>query len=94
MITDPAKNRVRSLRDPLKKMSKSHPDSRSRIELTDSPDEIWEKVKKSVTDCKSAVEYEPETRPGVSNLVALHALSQGKSYDQVCQENTHLETGQ
>lgn len=84
---------MRSLREPLKKMSKSHPDPRSRIELTDSADEIVEKVKKSVTDFTSEVTYEPETRAGVSNLVALHALSEGKTFQQVCDENRHLDTG-
>lgn len=77
----------------MKKMSKSHADSRSRIELTDSPDEIVEKVKKSVTDFTSEVTYNPEERPGVSNLIALHALSEGKTFQQVCDENRHLDTG-
>ncbi|XP_054263604.1 tryptophan--tRNA ligase, mitochondrial [Macrosteles quadrilineatus] len=94
IIEDSARNRVRSLREPLKKMSKSHTDPKSRIELTDTPDQIVGKVKKAVTDFTSAVSYDPVNRPGVSNLVALHALSAGKTFQQVCDENAHIQTGQ
>ena len=74
-------------------MSKSHADPKSRIVLTDPADVIFEKIKKAVTDLTSAVTYDEETRPGVSNLIALHAYSMGKTFDEVCSENTHLDTG-
>lgn len=47
--------RIRSLRDPSKKMSKSDPDEKSRICLTDSPDTIVKNIKKAVTDFTSEV---------------------------------------
>lgn len=52
-LSDSYSSRLRSLRVPTKKMSKSEPDPRSRINLLDSPDEISEKLKKAVTDCRS-----------------------------------------
>ena len=58
-------------------MSKSEQDPRGRIELTDSPDIIRDKIKKSVTDCTSNITYEPDNRPGVSNLVDIHAALTG-----------------
>lgn len=88
-----ARSRVRSLREPDKKMSKSHKNPNSRIELTDTPDMILEKVKKAVTDCTSAITYNPEERPGVSNLISIHALVTGKSFQEVCEENSHIDTG-
>ena len=55
MIADDLSCRIRSLRDPSKKMSKSDVDPKSTIFLTDTPDQIFEKIKKSVTDCTSEV---------------------------------------
>lgn len=43
-------DRIRSLRDPAKKMSKSDPDPKSRLILTDSDDNIRLKIRKAVTD--------------------------------------------
>uniref|UniRef100_A0A1B6DU64 Tryptophan--tRNA ligase, mitochondrial n=2 Tax=Clastoptera arizonana TaxID=38151 RepID=A0A1B6DU64_9HEMI len=93
LIEDSNRSRVRSLREPDKKMSKSHQDPKSRIELTDSTDSIVEKFKKAVTDCTSQITYEPNLRPGVSNLISLHSLSSGKTIQQICDENSHIDTG-
>lgn len=85
--------RLRSLRKPENKMSKSEPDPKSRIGLTDSPDEITEKIKKAVTDFTSAVTYDPENRPGVSNLIMIHSLCSGQSPEEICESVKHLDTG-
>lgn len=47
--------RIRSLREPEKKMSKSDTDSKSCIYLTDTEDSITKKIKKAVTDFTSEV---------------------------------------
>lgn len=60
-----------SLRDPLLKMSKSRGDSRSRILLGDSPEDIHRKVKHALTDSIPGVSYDPVGRPGVSNLLKI-----------------------
>ena len=61
--------RVMSLRNPLQKMSKSDNQELSRINLTDSSDEIRNKVRKAVTDSTGRITYDQTTRPGVSNPV-------------------------
>lgn len=43
------------------------------ITITDSPDDIALKIRRAVTDFTSEVTFDPETRPGVSNLVTIHA---------------------
>ncbi|XP_050431994.1 tryptophan--tRNA ligase, mitochondrial [Adelges cooleyi] len=86
-------SRIRNLRDPTKKMSKSHPDPRSRIEITDAPDVIREKIKKAVTDCTSEVTFDPVNRPGVSALIAMHSLVTESLPEEICEENTLLDTG-
>lgn len=66
-LISPAK-RVMSLVDPATKMSKSHPNPKSRILLTDSDQEISSKIKSAITDSEYKFSYDPEKRPGVSNL--------------------------
>ncbi|CAG9767532.1 unnamed protein product [Ceutorhynchus assimilis] len=86
-------SRIKSLRDPLKKMSKSDPDEKSRICLTDTPDTIVRNIKKAVTDFTSEVTFDPENRPGVSNLISIHSFATGKTVEQICKEAEHLDTG-
>lgn len=58
-----------SLKDPMAKMSKSHTNPNSRILLTDSEETIRTKIKAAVTDSMDSITYDPEGRPGVSNLI-------------------------
>lgn len=60
-----------SLTEPIKKMSKSDVNPKSRILITDSRDEIQKKVKTALTDSIEGVSYDRANRPGVSNLVDL-----------------------
>lgn len=69
-ILSPAK-RVMSLKEPTKKMSKSDPDLKSRILITDERDVIQAKLKSALTDSIEGVSYDREARPGVSNLIDL-----------------------
>lgn len=81
-----------SLRDPLQKMSKSDPQPLSRILLTDGPDTIWEKLKKSMTDSELGVSYDPKNRPGVSNLIEIYAHMQRRDdFGAIAQEWENLE---
>lgn len=93
ILEDGIQCRLRSLRKPENKMSKSEPDSRSRIGLTDSPDDIVEKIKKAVTDFTSEVTYDPDGRPGVANLIMIHSLCTGQTPEDICKSVTHLDTG-
>lgn len=76
----------------MKKMSKSSNDPKGRIEIMDEPDILLKKIKKSVTDFTSEVTFEPETRPGVSNLVMIHSLITGKTTDDIVEEAKGLDT--
>ena len=71
-IITPTK-RVLSLRDPTSKMSKSAPDVNSRILVTDTPQQVANKIKKAVTDAERSLAYDPKRRPGVSNLLSILA---------------------
>ncbi|CAH0694388.1 unnamed protein product [Spodoptera exigua] len=94
LLADDGSDRLRSLRDPNKKMSKSDTDPKSRILLTDPDDVIELKIRKAVTDFTPQVTFDPETRPGVSNLVSIHCLAEDKLPEEVVQEAEGLSTAQ
>ena len=67
--------RIMSLRDGNAKMSKSDPSEQSRIHLTDSDDEIAQKIRKARTDPDPLPDdpAELEQRPEAKNLVGIMA---------------------
>ncbi len=73
--------RVMSLADPTKKMSKSIPNG--CLYLSDSPAVIGDKIKRAVTDSFSTIEFDPEKRPAVSNLVLIYSEFSGLSTDDL-----------
>lgn len=76
--------KVLSLGTPEKKMSKSDPQKMSTIYLNDEPDVIRKKIRKSLTDSISdRFYYDPENRPGVSNLIIILSGIQGKSITEI-----------
>src|SRR5690348_6523745 len=77
--------RVMSLRDGKAKMSKSDPSDMSRIHLTDSDDEIAQKIRKAKTDPEPlpADEDGLENRPEAKNLVGIYSEVTGETIEQV-----------
>lgn len=71
--------RVMSLQEPTRKMSKSDPED-TYIAMLDAPDVIRRKLRRAVTDCDGAVRYDPENKPGVSNLMSILATLTGQSF--------------
>lgn len=84
--------KVKSLRDPSVKMSKSDPDKLATVRITDSPEEIVQKFRKAMTDFTSEVTYEPTCRAGVSNLVAIHAAVASLPIEEAVQQGAGLDT--
>ena len=74
VIQGPA-TRVMSLRDGTKKMSKSDPSDLSRINLTDSADDIAKKIRKAKTDADGLPSHNDgiKDRPEAANLVGIYA---------------------
>ncbi|XP_030567558.1 uncharacterized protein LOC115767419 isoform X1 [Drosophila novamexicana] len=92
MIEENDGSRILSLREPSKKMSKSDQNPKGTINLSDTPDQIKEKIKKAVTDFTSDISYSPKIRPGVSNLVNIHAQVTGVDIATVVEEAKQLDT--
>ncbi|XP_045495436.1 tryptophan--tRNA ligase, mitochondrial isoform X3 [Colias croceus] len=94
LLPEDGSDRIRSLRDPSRKMSKSDSDPKSRVLLSDSDDTIALKIRKAVTDFTPQVTFDPENRPGVSNLITLHCLAADKLPEEVVEESEGLTTAQ
>ena len=73
--------RIMSLLDPEKKMSKSDPEE---LFLLDDPDTIRRKIKRAVTDSETEIRFDPENKPGVSNLLNIISSLTGESIDSIC----------
>jgi tryptophanyl-tRNA synthetase len=87
VITGPA-TRVMSLRDGLKKMSKSDESDNSRINLTDSADTIAQKIRKAKTDPDPIPTNKEEMkgRPEAENLINIYAALADDKIDTVMKE--------
>jgi tryptophanyl-tRNA synthetase len=77
--------RIMSLRDGTAKMSKSDPSDMSRINLTDSDDQIAQKIRKAKTDPEPLPEDPAglEGRPEAKNLVGIYSAVADQSIEQV-----------
>ena len=62
--------KIMSLQEPTRKMSKSDPEE-TFISLLDGPDAVRRKIKRAVTDSDGEIRFDPENKPGVSNLLSI-----------------------
>ncbi len=74
--------RVMSLADPTKKMSKSDPNPRATVLLTDEPNVIMKKFKSAVTDSEMSVRY-AEGKDGINNLMTIYSVITGYSFEKI-----------
>ncbi|MFT8736310.1 MAG: tryptophan--tRNA ligase [Zymomonas mobilis] len=80
--------RVMSLRNGSSKMSKSDPSDLSRINLTDSNDDIAQKIRKAKTDPDPIPENESglTDRPEAKNLLGIYSALKGVAINNVLQQ--------
>lgn len=78
--------RIMDLADPTKKMSKSDESDKGVIFLGDNPELAAKKVMSATTDDKAEVHFDKENQPGISNLLEILALLQGRSVQEVTNE--------
>jgi tryptophanyl-tRNA synthetase len=73
--------KIYDLQNPGTKMSKSGDSPAGIIWLMDEPSVIAKKVKSAVTDTDSEIRFDPEGKPGVSNLLTLLSLATSQSVE-------------
>jgi tryptophanyl-tRNA synthetase len=69
--------KVYDLQNPMSKMSKSGESPQGIVWLLDEPAVTAKKIKSAVTDMDRDIRFDPENKPGVSNLLGILALLSG-----------------
>ncbi len=85
----PEKNsggRIMSLQDPTKKMSKSDDNAKGYISMLDEPKAIAKKIRSAVTDSSGIIEYDPEEKPGISNLLVIYSSVTDYSIEELAEK--------
>ena len=67
-------------------MSKSAENPKGVIKLLDDIDDVRKKIMKAATDSESIVRFDPENKPGVSNLMGIYAALTYKSMEDIEEE--------
>jgi tryptophanyl-tRNA synthetase len=73
--------RIMDLQEPTNKMSTTLSSEQGAVYLTDTSDGIRKKFKSAVTDSGREVRYDPEEKPGVSNLLEIMNVATGEPID-------------
>lgn len=81
-----ASAKIMGLQDPTAKMSKSATNPNDVILLEDEPEVIIKKFKKAVTDSENKVRFDPENKPGVSNLMQIYSSITGLKMEEIEKE--------
>ncbi len=71
--------KIADLQDPTSKMSKSAASPAGLVELLDDPARSAKKIRSAVTDAGREIRYDPENKPGVSNLLTIYAALSGRT---------------
>jgi tryptophanyl-tRNA synthetase len=69
--------RIMDLQEPTNKMSTTLSSEQGAVYIVDSPDAIRKKFKSAVTDSGREVRYDPQEKPGVSNLLEIMSVATG-----------------
>ncbi len=80
--------RIMDLQHPGNKMSKSADSPQGTVLLVDPPEAIEKKLKRAVTDSDGEVRYDPDTKPGVANLLTILAVATDSDPDTVAKGYT------
>lgn len=78
--------KIMSLQDPTSKMSKSDTNPNAVISCLDTPDVIMKKFKRAVTDSDTTIAYDPQNKAGISNLLGILAVAQGKTIEETLKD--------
>ena len=78
--------KIMSLAEPTQKMSKSDENENAVVRILDAPDAIMRKFKRAVTDSDSEIRFDPENKPGVSNLLTIYSCFSGKTIEEAERE--------
>ena len=71
--------KIYDLQDPTAKMGKSTSTANGLIDLLADPKVIAKRIRSAVTDAEREIHFDPENKPGISNLLTIHSALSGRS---------------
>jgi tryptophanyl-tRNA synthetase len=80
--------KIHDLQEPTKKMSKSSDSPQGTVLVLDPPEVIQRKLKRAVTDTETEVRFDPEHKPGVSNLLTILAIATSRTPQEAAEGYT------
>ena len=78
--------RIMALDDPSSKMSKSAENIHSRISLLDEDNKIKKSIMRATTDSDGVIRFDPENKPGISNLINIYSAFSGESVEDIVEK--------
>jgi tryptophanyl-tRNA synthetase len=87
-VIPPVGARIMDLQQPTNKMSKSLESPQGTILVLDPPEQIVRKVKRAVTDTANEVQFDPDAKPGVSNLLSILGAATGRDPEALADDYT------
>jgi tryptophanyl-tRNA synthetase len=78
-LYDETASKIMALQEPKLKMSKSDVNQKNTIFLFESPKSVENKILQAITDSENKVYFNPEEKPGVSNLLTIYSALSGYS---------------
>ncbi len=75
--------KIYDLQDPAAKMSKSASSAKGLVSLLDDPKVSAKKFKSAVTDTETVIRFDEAAKPGVSNLLTIHAALTGTAVPEL-----------
>ncbi|MDF9716807.1 tryptophan--tRNA ligase [Nocardioides sp. ChNu-153] len=80
--------KIYDLQNPTAKMSKSASSPAGIIDLLDEPRVSAKKIRSAVTDSEAVVAFDPEAKPGVSNLLSIFSALTGRGVAEIAADYT------
>jgi tryptophanyl-tRNA synthetase len=78
-------SKIMSLSNPTRKMSKSESD-KGTIYLLDDIEISKKKIMKALTDSENKFYYDPENKPGLSNLINIYSALSGQAIEEIVEQ--------
>jgi tryptophanyl-tRNA synthetase len=75
--------KIADLQQPTAKMSKSASSPAGVVDLLDDPAKSAKKIRSAVTDTGREIIFDPEAKPGVSNLLTIYSALTGRSIEDL-----------
>lgn len=79
----PVGNKILNLQNPVEKMNKSDGPNLGTVFLMDDLKLARKKIMSAVTDSEAIVHFDPENKPGISNLISILSATTGESIDDI-----------